>query len=140
MSCGSHSPCHGPVPFRPVLPHRKIPNGIHGIEERLHVAWETLVNQGLITPSDFVSLTSTEAAKIFNVYPAKGVIQPGSDADVVIFDPTEEHTLSAATQFSVLDTSIYEGMRIRGRVSALCCTLHVACALAHVVLLWPECW
>ena len=96
---------------------RVIPNGIHGIEERLHVMWETLVNTGLITPSDFVRLSSTEAAKIFNLYPQKGLIAPGSDADVAIIDPAKEHILSAKTHHSALDTSVYEGMKIKGKVS-----------------------
>ncbi|DBA93467.1 hypothetical protein WJX79_007713 [Trebouxia sp. C0005] len=95
---------------------RILPNGIHGIEERLHVMWETLVNTGLITPSDFVRLSSTEAAKIFNLYPQKGMIAPGSDADIAIIDPTKEHVLSAKTHHSALDTSVYEGMNIKGKV------------------------
>ena len=98
---------------------RIIPNGIHGIEERLHVMWDTLVNTGLITPSDFVRLSSTEAAKIFNLYPQKGLIAPGSDADIAIFDPAKEHVLSAKTHHSALDTSVYEGMKIKGKVSCV---------------------
>ncbi len=81
--------------------------------------WETLVNTGLITPSDFVRLSSTEAAKIFNLYPQKGLIAPGSDADIAIIDPAKEHVLSAKTHHSALDTSVYEGMKIKGKVSAL---------------------
>lgn len=79
--------------------------------------WETLVNTGLITPSDFVRLSSTEAAKIFNLYPQKGLIAPGSDADIAIIDPSKEHVLSAKTHHSALDTSVYEGMKIKGKVS-----------------------
>ena len=104
MHTSSHCPC------------RKIPNGIHGIEERLHIVWETLVNSGLATASDFVRLTSTAAAKIFNIYPRKGAVQPGSDADVIIFDPHKKHTMGADVHFSALDTSIYEGMEITGKV------------------------
>ena len=96
---------------------RQIPNGIHGIEERLHVTWHTLVNTGLITPPDFVRLTSTAAAKIFNIFPRKGAVVPGADADLIIFDAAKEHTLGAAGHFSALDTSVYEGMRIQGQVS-----------------------
>lgn len=96
--------------------YRAIPNGIHGIEERLHIAWEELVNAGLISRSDFVRLTSTQAAKIFNIYPQKGVIAPGSDADIIIFDPDLTHTLSAKTHFSNIDTNIWEGRRITGKV------------------------
>ena len=82
------------------------------------MAWETLVNTGLVTPSDFVRLTSTAAAKIFNIYPQKGAVQVGSDADLVIFDPAAEHMLGASAQISALDMSVYEGMRIRGKVSS----------------------
>ena len=95
---------------------RQIPNGIHGIEERLHIAWHTLVNTGLIGAPDFVRLTSAAAAKIFNIYPRKGAVLPGSDADLIIFDPAKKHTLGAGVHFSALDTSIYEGMRIQGKV------------------------
>lgn len=95
---------------------RIVPNGIHGIEERLHVMWDTLVNPGLITPSDFVRLSSTEAAKVFNLYPQKGLIAPGSDADIAVIDPKKEHVLSAKTHHSALDTSVYEGMKIKGKV------------------------
>lgn len=100
---------------------RIVPNGIHGIEERLHVMWETLVNTGLIKPPDFVRLSSTEAAKIFNLYPQKGIIAPGSDADIAIIDPNKEHVLSAKTHHSALDTSVYEGMKIKGKVSSADC-------------------
>ncbi|KAL3138062.1 hypothetical protein ABBQ38_005294 [Trebouxia sp. C0009 RCD-2024] len=95
---------------------RLIPNGIHGIEERLHVMWETLVNTGLIKPSDFVRLSSSEAAKVFNLYPRKGVIAAGSDADIAIINPNKQHVLSARTHHSALDTSVYEGMHIKGKV------------------------
>lgn len=95
---------------------RIIPNGIHGIEERLHVMWDTLVNTGLITPSEFVRLSSTEAAKIFNLYPQKGLIAPGSDAYIAILDPTKEHIFSAKTHHSALDVSVYENMKVKGKV------------------------
>ena len=95
---------------------RKVPNGIHGIEERLHVAWQELVNADLISRPDFVRLVSTQAAKIFNIYPQKGVIAPGSDADVIILDPQVKHTFGAAKHFSNIDTSIWEGKEILGKV------------------------
>ena len=82
----------------------------------MHVMWNTLVNTGLITPADFVRLSSTEAAKVFNLYPQKGAIVPGADADIAIIDPAKEHTLSAKTHHSALDTSVYEGMKIKGKV------------------------
>ena len=78
--------------------------------------WDTLVNTGLIKPSDFVRLSSTEAARVFNLYPQKGTIAARSDADIAIIDPNKEHVLSARMHHSALDTSVYEGMRIRGKV------------------------
>lgn len=74
---------------------RRIPNGVNGIEERLHVVWQEMVNSGFMTPTDFVRVVSTAAAQTFNLYPRKGVLQPGSDADVVVFDPARAHTISA---------------------------------------------
>ena len=95
---------------------RLIPNGVNGIEERMHVAWEELVNAGLVSPMDYVRITSTEAAKLFNVYPQKGTIAVGSDADVIVLDPTVEHTISAGTHHSRMDTNVYEGRHVRGKV------------------------
>ncbi|KAK9815420.1 hypothetical protein WJX72_003386 [[Myrmecia] bisecta] len=96
---------------------RILPNGIHGIEERLHTAWEDLVNAGLITPPDFVRLTSAEAAKIFNLYPQKGVIAAGSDADIIVLDPSVTHKISVATHHSSLDMNVFEGKTVHGKVT-----------------------
>lgn len=95
---------------------RRIPNGVNGLEERLHVAWEELVNSGLATRTEFVRAVSTAAARAFNAYPRKGLVAPGSDADVVVFDPDAVHVISAATHHSAMDTNVYEGKRIRGKV------------------------
>ncbi len=72
-----------------------------------------------MTPSAFVSLVSTKVAKTFNIYPRKGHIAPGSDADVIIFDPSIKHTISAATHHSRIDTNIYEGREVQGKVSVV---------------------
>jgi dihydropyrimidinase len=66
-----------------------------------------------------VDIVSTATAQAFGIYPRKGVIAPGSDADVIIFDPAVEHTISAAAHHSRMDTNIYEGKRIRGKVGVL---------------------
>eukprot|EP01025_Chloroclados_australasicus_P011102 TRINITY_DN14807_c0_g5_i1.p1 TRINITY_DN14807_c0_g5~~TRINITY_DN14807_c0_g5_i1.p1 ORF type:complete len:483 (-),score=71.72 TRINITY_DN14807_c0_g5_i1:434-1882(-) len=95
---------------------RLIPNGVNGIEERLHVVWNEMVNSGMMSPQDFVRVTSTIAAKVFNLYPKKGVIQTGSDADVIIFDPNQKHTICAKSHHSKMDTNIYEDMEILGQV------------------------
>ena len=76
---------------------------------------EHVIDAGLITPPDFVRLTSTAAARAFNIYPRKGVLAPGSDADVIIFDPAAEHVLSAASHHSRMDTNIYEGRAVTGK-------------------------
>jgi dihydropyrimidinase len=69
-----------------------------------------------VTVEDFVRITSTAAAKIFNVYPRKGRVAEGSDADVIIFDPSIRHTISATTHHSQMDTNVYEGREVLGRV------------------------
>jgi dihydropyrimidinase len=74
---------------------------------------------GLMTPSDFVRVTSTAAAQTFGIYPQKGVIAVGSDADVIVFDPAAEHVISAATHHSRIDTNIYDGKAIKGKARGL---------------------
>eukprot|EP00882_Tetradesmus_deserticola_P008215 GHRQ01008660.1.p1 GENE.GHRQ01008660.1~~GHRQ01008660.1.p1 ORF type:complete len:448 (+),score=139.90 GHRQ01008660.1:97-1344(+) len=96
---------------------RLIPNGVNGLEERMHVVWQELVAPGLITPQDYVRITSTAAARIFNVYPRKGRIAAGSDADVIVLDPSVNHTITAATHHSRIDTNVYEGKEIAGKVT-----------------------
>lgn len=95
---------------------RSIPNGVNGIEERMHVVWNEMVNTGIITQSDFVKITSTAAAQIFNLYPQKGVIAPGADADVIVFDPEQEHVISAKRHHSRSDMNVYEGKLVKGKV------------------------
>ena len=92
----------------------KIPNGCGGVEERLAVLWEHGVNTGRLTPSEFVAITSANTAKLFNIYPQKGCIAPGADADIVVWDPQGTKTLSAKTQHSKGDFNIFEGMAVRG--------------------------
>lgn len=96
---------------------RKIPNGVNGIEERMHVVWQEMVASGLSTPSDFVRMTSTAAAQIFNLYPRKGRLAAGSDADVVLLDPRVGHTLGVGSHHSRMDTNIYEGKAVQGKVT-----------------------
>ena len=96
---------------------RLIPNGVNGIGERMVVAWDALVATGKATRSEYVRMTSTAAAHAFNLYPRKGVIAAGSDADVILFDPAGETTISAGTHHSASDTNVYEGRTARGRVT-----------------------
>ena len=92
----------------------KIPNGTGGVEERLAVLWEHGVNTGRLTPSEFVAITSANTAKLFNIYPQKGSVSAGADADLVVWDPEGTKTLSVKTQHSKVDFNIFEGMQVRG--------------------------
>lgn len=92
----------------------RIPNGTGGIEDRMGVLWHHGVNGGRLTISEFVAVTSTNAAKIFNIYPRKGAILPGADADIVIWDPESERTISKDTHHQNVDFNIFEGMTVKG--------------------------
>ena len=97
----------------------KIPNGGPGIENRLHVIHEVGVRQGHISLNRMVELLATNPAKLFGLYPRKGTIAVGSDADLVIFDPQREHTISASTHHSKADYNLYEGMQVTGDVETV---------------------
>lgn len=77
------------------------------------------VNSGLMSPEQFVHTTSTKAAKVFNVFPQKGSVSEGADADLIVFDPHVQHTISAKTHHSQMDTNVYEGKEIHGKVYAM---------------------
>jgi dihydropyrimidinase len=92
----------------------KIPNGTGGVEERMAVIWDAGVNTGRLTPSEFVAITSANTAKLFNIYPQKGCIQAGADADLVLWDPQGTRTISAKTHHSQGDFNIFEGRTVQG--------------------------
>ncbi len=92
----------------------KIPNGAPGIETRLSLLYTGGVCTGRISLNHFVDLVSTSPAQLFGLYPQKGTIAPGSDADLVIFDPMVETPISTVTHHSCVDYSLYEGMRVKG--------------------------
>ena len=92
----------------------QIPNGTGGVEDRMHVLWHHGVNSGRLTVSEFVAITSTNAAKIFNIYPRKGSISVGADADIAIWDPEKERTISKDTHHQNVDFNIFEGMTVKG--------------------------
>src|SRR5579875_3107070 len=92
----------------------KIPNGGPGIENRMQLIHHHGVNAGRLTLNRFVEITSTAPARIFGMYPKKGTIAAGSDADLVLWDPNAEHTISAATHNMRVDYSMFEGFRVRG--------------------------
>lgn len=92
----------------------KIPNGGPGIETRMSLLYTGGVETGRITVNRFVDLVATQPARLFGLYPQKGTLAPGSDADVIIFDPRVETLISAMTHNSQVDYSLYEGMRVKG--------------------------
>jgi dihydropyrimidinase len=97
----------------------KIPNGGPGVEHRMSLIFNGGVVEGRIGLNKFVELTSTAAARIFGLFPRKGTIAVGSDADIVIFDPNKETTISAATHHMNVDYSAYEGFQVRGVVETV---------------------
>jgi dihydropyrimidinase len=92
----------------------KIPNGAPGIETRMSLVHDGGVRSGKISWNRYVELTSTSPAKIFGLFPRKGTIAPGSDADVVVFDPNRKQTLSAKTLHMKVDYNPYEGREVTG--------------------------
>jgi dihydropyrimidinase len=92
----------------------RIPNGAPGIETRMMLLWDGGVNTGRISPSRFVDLTSAAPAKIFGLWPRKGTIAVGADADLVVWDPAKQVRLSASTHHMRVDYSLYEGRVVTG--------------------------
>jgi dihydropyrimidinase len=97
----------------------KIPNGGPGLENRLHMIHHFGVGEGRITLNRMVELLATNPAKLFGLYPRKGTIAPGSDADLVIFDPTKTKTITVADQRSKSDYNLYEGTAVNGDVETV---------------------
>jgi dihydropyrimidinase len=96
---------------------RKIPNGGPGVENRLQILWHFGVNAGRITPEQFVALSATNPAKIFGMEKQKGAIAVGLDADVLLWDPKAEYTISAKTQRMATDYSMFEGWTVKGNAA-----------------------
>ncbi|HEY4067222.1 MAG TPA: dihydropyrimidinase [Burkholderiaceae bacterium] len=92
----------------------KIPNGCAGVEDRMSVLWSAGVNTGRLTPNEFVKVTSTNCAQIFNLYPRKGAVQVGSDADLVVWDPTATKTITTSGSLSKVGYNVFEGRSVMG--------------------------
>lgn len=108
---------------------RSIPNGTGGVEDRMGVLWHHGVRTGRLTPSEFVAATSSNAAKIFNIFPQKGAIRVGADADLVVWDPELTRTISVDTHHQNIDFNIYEGMEITG---------NAAITLSRGMVVWQD--
>ena len=97
----------------------KIPNGHPAIENRMELLFSEGVGKGKISLNKYVEVACTNPAKIFGMFPRKGTIAPGSDADIVLIDPNEHHTLSATTHHMNVDYSGYEGWELTGKVKTV---------------------
>lgn len=97
----------------------KIPNGAPGVENRMSLIYHGGVVENRISLNRFVELTSTAAAKMFGLFPRKGTIAVGSDADIVIFDPEKEHTFGVENEHMSVDYSSYEGWKVKGKVEVV---------------------
>ncbi len=91
-----------------------IPNGTAGVEDRMAIMWDAGVNTGRLTMNEFVAVTSSNTAKIFNIYPQKGSISVGADADIIVWDPQASRTISAKTHHQNIDFNIFEGRTVKG--------------------------
>ncbi|MBL7865872.1 MAG: dihydropyrimidinase [Cyclobacteriaceae bacterium] len=97
----------------------KIPNGHPAIENRMELLFSEGVSKGRISLNKYVEVTSTNPAKLFGMFPRKGTLAPGSDADIILIDPNEKHTLSAKTHHMNVDYSAYEGWELTGKVKTV---------------------
>ena len=92
----------------------KIPNGTGGLEDRMPMLWTYGVATGRLTMNEFVAVTSTNIAKILNLYPKKGAVLVGADADLVVWDPKRKKTITADKQQSAIDYNVFEGIEVEG--------------------------
>jgi len=93
----------------------KIPNGVNGVEDRMAIVWTKGVKAGLIDECKFVEVTSSKAAKIFNLYPKKGRVAVGCDADIVVWDPNVKRVISKDTHHQAVNFNIFEGQTVYGK-------------------------
>ncbi len=96
----------------------KIPNGIGGVEHRMDLLHQGVVT-GELTLARWIEISATTPARMFGLYPRKGVVQAGSDADLVVYDPNARHTIGVDSHHMNMDYSAYEGMTLQGRVETV---------------------
>ena len=104
----------------------KIPNGTGGLEDRLPVLWTHGVKTGRLTMNEFVAVTSTNIAKILGLYPKKGAVLVGADADLIVWDPKRKKTIAASKQQSAIDYNVFEGFEVEGLPRFVLTRGHVA--------------
>ena len=97
----------------------KIPNGHPAVENRMELLFSEGVKKGKISLNKYVEVASTNAAKIFGMFPKKGTIAVGSDADIILIDPNEKHTISVKTHHMNVDYSAYEGRELTGKIKTV---------------------
>ncbi|VDP45447.1 unnamed protein product [Soboliphyme baturini] len=114
MTASDHSIFNAVEKAAGISDFRKLPKGINGVQERMMVTWEKGVNSGKFDLMRFVAVSSTSAAKVFNMYPRKGRIAVGSDADIVIWDPEATRKITARNQTQTLDMNVFEGQICKG--------------------------
>lgn len=116
LSCVAADRCTFTTDQKPtgVRDFSKIPNGTGGLQDPLLVLWAQGVNTGRLTPCEFVAVASTNIARILNMYPRKGAVLVGADADLVIWDPEKEGVVAAATQETRIDYNVFQGQKPKG--------------------------
>lgn len=116
LSCVANDPCAFTPDQKPtgVGDFSKIPNGTGRLQDPLPVLWAQGINTGLLTPCEFVAVASTNITRILNMYPRKGAVLVGADADLVIWDPEKEGPVTAATQETRIDYNVFQGQKLKG--------------------------
>ena len=99
----------------------KIPHGINGLEDRLSIVWEKIVHSEKTDTARFVAVTSSNPAKALGIYPRKGRIEVGSDADIVIWNPNNLRSISRKTHLQAADFNVFEGMKVHGAPEFVLC-------------------
>jgi dihydropyrimidinase len=117
--CFNDHPTEGPQKTLGEGDFSKIPNGMPGVENRMQLIYHGAIAEQRLGLNRFVEVCSTTPAKMFGMYPKKGTIAIGSDADIIVFDPNGSHTISSETHHMFVDYSAYEGMEVEGKIETV---------------------